>query len=175
MDVLPGDLKLDLDTSIAREYEWVIDVINEVVRLPGNPRSVRISTWRGSPNIAPTVISNVLTRVVLATVLEWDWLIVALCVSMALFYTAGMYLNDILDLEIDRVQRPRRPIPSGIVPAPPCLDHHRRHVRYRTRIADSGRVGGVHRRRGPDRRNRAATRGTRKIPAAPLLWVPPGF
>ena len=28
-DVLPGDLKLDLDTSIAREYEWVIDVISK--------------------------------------------------------------------------------------------------------------------------------------------------
>ena len=81
----------------------------------------RQSAFRPYLNLArisntPTVISNVLAGVVLATVLEWDWLVVALCVSMALFYTAGMYLNDILDLEIDRVQRPERPIPSGIVP-----------------------------------------------------------
>lgn len=64
----------------------------------------------------PTVISNVLAGVVLATALTMDWLVVALCVAMALFYTAGMYLNDILDLEIDKAQRPDRPIPSGDVP-----------------------------------------------------------
>ena len=63
----------------------------------------------------PTVISNVLAGVVLATTLKLDWIVVALCVAMALFYTAGMYLNDILDLKIDTEQRPDRPIPSGVV------------------------------------------------------------
>lgn len=63
----------------------------------------------------PTVVSNVLAGSVLAHPLGLDWLTIGLCVSIALFYTAGMYLNDILDLEIDRQQRPDRPIPSGAV------------------------------------------------------------
>ncbi len=63
----------------------------------------------------PTVVSNVMAGVALATVLKLEWMVVALCIAMALFYTAGMYLNDILDLEIDKQQRPDRPIPSGAV------------------------------------------------------------
>ena len=63
----------------------------------------------------PTVVSNVLAGVVLATTLKPEWMVLALCIAMACFYTAGMYLNDILDLEIDRQQRPDRPIPSGAV------------------------------------------------------------
>ncbi|MGB3330635.1 MAG: UbiA family prenyltransferase [Thermomicrobiales bacterium] len=64
----------------------------------------------------PTVVSNVLAGAALATSLTFGWKIVALCLATALFYTAGMYLNDILDVEIDRKQRPDRPIPSGAVP-----------------------------------------------------------
>jgi len=67
---------------------------------------------------APTVISNVLAGAVLATVLGLDATIVLLSVTMALFYTAGMYLNDIFDLNIDRQQRPDRPLPSGAVSVP---------------------------------------------------------
>src|SRR5690242_3153058 len=63
----------------------------------------------------PTVVSNVLAGAALATTLAFGWQIVALCLATALFYTAGMYLNDILDVEIDRQQRPDRPIPSGTV------------------------------------------------------------
>lgn len=66
----------------------------------------------------PTVVSNVLAGAALATSLTFGWPIVALCLTTALFYTAGMYLNDILDVEIDRQQRPDRPIPSGAVPLP---------------------------------------------------------
>lgn len=66
----------------------------------------------------PTVVSNVLAGAALATSLAFGWPIVALCLATALFYTAGMYLNDILDVEIDRQQRPDRPIPSGVVPLP---------------------------------------------------------
>ena len=36
-------------------------------------------------------------------------------VAMALFYTAGMILNDFLDYEIDVRERPERPLPSGAV------------------------------------------------------------
>jgi hypothetical protein len=36
-------------------------------------------------------------------------------VAIALFYTAGMILNDVMDLAIDRRERPERPLPSGQV------------------------------------------------------------
>jgi hypothetical protein len=42
------------------------------------------------------------------------WLPLAMA-SMVL-YTAGMALNDLFDLEVDRVERPGRPLPSGRVP-----------------------------------------------------------
>ena len=64
----------------------------------------------------PTVVSNVLAGAVLATSLDLDTTIVLLAVAMALFYTAGMYLNDIFDRDFDRRHRPDRPIPSGAVP-----------------------------------------------------------
>ncbi|HEU0166030.1 MAG TPA: UbiA family prenyltransferase [Thermomicrobiales bacterium] len=66
----------------------------------------------------PTVVSNVLAGVVMAHALALDWITIWLCIAVALFYTAGMYLNDILDIGIDRQQRPDRPIPSGAVPLP---------------------------------------------------------
>lgn len=61
----------------------------------------------------PTTISNVLAGAVIAAPLAFSTEIVLLIIAIALFYTAGMYLNDILDLEIDRAQRPNRPLPSG--------------------------------------------------------------
>jgi len=36
-----------------------------------------------------------------------------LLVASALMYTAGMVLNDVFDVEIDRAERPERPLPSG--------------------------------------------------------------
>lgn len=35
--------------------------------------------------------------------------------AMVLLYTAGMYLNDVFDLDHDRIERPERPLPSGVV------------------------------------------------------------
>jgi hypothetical protein len=61
----------------------------------------------------PTVVSNVLAGAVLATSLEFSGDLLLLIIAMGLFYTGGMYLNDILDIEIDRKQRPDRPLPSG--------------------------------------------------------------
>lgn len=63
----------------------------------------------------PTVVSNVLAGAVLAGPLAFDRRIVFLVLAMALFYTAGMYLNDIFDLRIDTRDRPERPLPSGRV------------------------------------------------------------
>lgn len=62
---------------------------------------------------APTTISNVLAGAVIAAPLAFSTEIVLIMIAIALFYTAGMYLNDILDLKIDREQRPDRPLPSG--------------------------------------------------------------
>lgn len=36
-----------------------------------------------------------------------------LVLASGLLYTAGMILNDVFDLEVDRVERPKRPLPSG--------------------------------------------------------------
>lgn len=36
-----------------------------------------------------------------------------LILGSALMYTAGMVINDVADVEIDRVERPSRPLPSG--------------------------------------------------------------
>ena len=36
-----------------------------------------------------------------------------LCCTSLSFYWAGMVLNDVYDVEIDRRERPERPIPSG--------------------------------------------------------------
>ncbi len=64
---------------------------------------------------APTVVSNVLAGVALAGGVAPVSVggTVLLAVAMVLFYTAGMYLNDLFDLDIDRRERPERPLPSG--------------------------------------------------------------
>lgn len=47
----------------------------------------------------------------------WDLTnLLLLCGSSASLYTAGIVLNDVCDVEIDRRERPERPIPSGRVP-----------------------------------------------------------
>ncbi len=63
----------------------------------------------------PTVWTNVLCAIILTgeTVSLHHFLTLAL--SISLFYSAGMCLNDIYDLEEDRTRRPSRPLPSGKV------------------------------------------------------------
>ncbi len=41
------------------------------------------------------------------------WGLAGLLVASAALYIAGMTLNDVFDVEIDRVERPGRPLPSG--------------------------------------------------------------
>jgi 4-hydroxybenzoate polyprenyltransferase len=44
----------------------------------------------------------------------WDaWTLALLLTASSLLYIAGIILNDVFDLEIDRRQRPERPLPSG--------------------------------------------------------------
>lgn len=44
------------------------------------------------------------------------WRFGGLAVASCLLYTAGMVLNDVFDIEVDRVERPGRPLPSGRIP-----------------------------------------------------------
>lgn len=64
----------------------------------------------------PTVVSNVLAGAALAAPLLVSDTVIILAIAMALFYTAGMYLNDLFDLEFDREHNAHRPLPSGAVP-----------------------------------------------------------
>ncbi len=52
---------------------------------------------------------------------RWDpwhdsWTLALLIAASSLLYIAGVVLNDVFDLEIDRKERPERPLPSGRVP-----------------------------------------------------------
>ena len=64
---------------------------------------------------SPTVVSNALAGAALAGALRPDGEVVAVAVAMVLFYTAGMFLNDLCDYAIDRRQRPERPLPSSAI------------------------------------------------------------
>ena len=61
-------------------------------------------------------MSNVLVGLALAGYAAFDVHATLVAVAMVCFYTAGMVLNDLLDLDIDRRERPSRPLPSGQVP-----------------------------------------------------------
>ena len=39
-----------------------------------------------------------------------------LIMASVFLYAGGVVLNDVFDVEIDKIERPERPIPSGIVP-----------------------------------------------------------
>jgi 4-hydroxybenzoate polyprenyltransferase len=78
-------------------------------RVAGHLRLARISN-------SPTVISNTLAGAALAGALQPAGMVVFLvAVAMLLFYTAGMYLNDLCDYRVDLRERPERPLPSGAV------------------------------------------------------------
>jgi hypothetical protein len=69
----------------------------------------------------PTVVSNTVAGAVLASTVAEAGAVAVVAVAMALFYTAGMILNDVLDYEIDVRERPERPLPSGAVSRPAAL------------------------------------------------------
>ncbi|MGI8747604.1 MAG: UbiA family prenyltransferase, partial [Deinococcus sp.] len=69
---------------------------------------------------SPTVVSNVLAGAALGGaagpgIPGLGGVTGLVAAAMVLFYSAGMYLNDLLDLEIDRRERPERPLPSGLL------------------------------------------------------------
>jgi hypothetical protein len=65
----------------------------------------------------PTVASNVLTGAALSGAAPHPVRLAAWTCAIALFYVAGMYLNDAFDRGWDARHRPERPIPSGAVSA----------------------------------------------------------
>ena len=67
---------------------------------------------------SPTVVSNTLAGAALVGALWPDGKMGLVAIAMVLFYTAGMYLNDLLDYALDCRERPERPLPSGIVSRP---------------------------------------------------------
>jgi 4-hydroxybenzoate polyprenyltransferase len=86
------------------------------VSTPGSGRA-----WLELARISnlPTVFTNALVGVCLAggpgPPFAWrEWGV--LCAAIGLLYCAGMALNDVMDIEVDRGTRPDRPIPSGRIP-----------------------------------------------------------
>jgi UbiA prenyltransferase family len=83
------------------------------------------SRWRAHLSLArisnsPTVASNVLAGAALGHALPGgppglSGTTLLIMLAMVLFYTAGMYLNDLLDHDLDLRERPDRPLPSGAV------------------------------------------------------------
>ena len=67
---------------------------------------------------APTIVSNVLVgwAIGMQSASEPTWHgVVPTAIAMLLLYIGGMALNDVMDVEIDRRERPHRPIPSGAI------------------------------------------------------------
>lgn len=62
----------------------------------------------------PTVWSNVLAASVIAGGAT-DTRLFLIMLAMSLLYTGGMFLNDAFDQNIDSIERPGRPLPSGVV------------------------------------------------------------
>ena len=61
-----------------------------------------------------TAAEDILAGYWLATQsLAWSWRLGCLLAASAALYSAGIVLNDLRDIEIDRAQRPDRPLPSG--------------------------------------------------------------
>lgn len=77
-------------------------------RIRGHLELARIS-------IAPTIVTNVLAGTALAGAPFFEGRVGFLLAAIGLLYAAGMYLNDVFDVEFDREHRPERPIPSGRV------------------------------------------------------------
>ena len=69
----------------------------------------------------PTVVSNSVAGAVLASASPDAGAVTVVAGAMALFYTAGMILNDLLDYDVDVRERPERPLPSGDVSRPAAL------------------------------------------------------
>jgi len=70
------------------------------------------------PNLATAVADSLAGFLICAGLRGLDWLPPAACWAIAAsvcLYAAGMILNDVFDIDIDRAERPERPLPSGAI------------------------------------------------------------
>ena len=90
---------------------------------PGQPLRVTLNGWLTMARISnsPTVVTDVLAGAALAGVARPNTAVVLLAVALVLFYTGGMFLNDVCDYTWDLRQRPNRPLPSGVVARPSAM------------------------------------------------------
>ena len=61
----------------------------------------------------PTIWTNVLAGIALSGKIPTPLIFIELLISMSLFYTGGMFLNDAFDAKYDTEHQPFRPISSG--------------------------------------------------------------
>ena len=66
-----------------------------------------------------TAISDILAGVAISGYIgkgEWEaWPIILLVISTIGLYGGGVVMNDYFDADLDQVERPERPIPSGLI------------------------------------------------------------
>jgi 4-hydroxybenzoate polyprenyltransferase len=79
--------------------------------------SWQVALRLGRVSNLPTVWTNTATGIVLAGGAPGSSMALPLLVALSLFYVGGMYLNDAFDARIDAIERPERPIPSGVISA----------------------------------------------------------
>lgn len=82
---------------------------------PMSPPHPALRTWLQllrAPNLF-TVPGDPLAGFLLATGGSFDWRLGAAMLASICFYSHGLLLNDLADLDEDRRERPERPLPSG--------------------------------------------------------------
>lgn len=66
-----------------------------------------------------TAVADVLAGIAMAATLYFLRFdisaIILLCMSTAFLYGGGVVMNDVFDADLDKVERPERPIPSGLI------------------------------------------------------------
>ncbi len=78
-----------------------------------NNMNVSLALKLGRVSNLPTVWTNCIAGIALAGGQIAEMRTPFILLALSLFYVAGMFLNDAYDAEIDAVERPERPIPSG--------------------------------------------------------------
>jgi 4-hydroxybenzoate polyprenyltransferase len=66
-----------------------------------------------------TAVADILAGIAIAGTLYFSQFdiaaIILLCLSTAFLYGGGVVMNDVFDTELDKIERPERPIPSGLI------------------------------------------------------------
>jgi 4-hydroxybenzoate polyprenyltransferase len=79
------------------------------------PPRWRVYLALGRVSNLPTVWTNSVAGAALALGAPPGVSVLPTVAAVSLFYVAGMFLNDAFDAELDRVARPERPIPRGLI------------------------------------------------------------